>query len=327
VEVWEGIDAIYLRKNNADYIKKEREKKKREAEKRKADSEAKAKQKRLEEEEKLQQQLPRFQQWQAAYQKVSSKIECSFGEEQIRIDKDYDEKKSLLIQQDEENNLRIQTLKSKISFLETEAEQRNAALKATSVFQFSTKKQLNARLREIDSEIETLSAALETARGEPKKRRIALEAEYNLKVAELKRRKESAYREATFPKCPSIVKKGAKILALSEGGSENKYGYICDKEADDAVQRFDIYITLSQYTSEDVRGILDVDLRLRRNIMAFVAANTGGVSTTEVYEGVAEANNYSFQKVSALLKKMQNEGQITAERKRGKTKYFPCLDT
>lgn len=326
VEVWEGVDAIYLRKNSADFIQKEREKKKRAAEKRKAEKEAKAKQKMLEEEEKFQQQLARFQQWQMAYQKVGTRIESLFAEEQIKIDKEYEEKKEALSKQAEQDNNKIQILKSRISTMEAETEQSTTTLKATSVFQFSTRKQLNARIREIADEIAKLSSELEIAYKEPEAKRSALEVEYQLKVQDLKWNKESAYREAKFPKCPAIVKKGAQLLASSEGYSESSCGYICDKELGNMVQRFDIYITLSQYTPEDIRGIMDDDFRLKREILIFVAANDGGVSTTEVNEGVAAAKDLSLQKISALLRKMEDDGLISSAKKRGKTKFFPLMD-
>lgn len=325
VEVWEGVDAIYLRKNNADYIKKEREKEKRAAEKRKAVNEAKAKQKRLEEEEKFQQQLARFQQWQVAYQKVITKIECLFAEERARIDKEHDEKKKGLSQQAEQNDIRIQMLKSRITAMKAEAEQRTATLKTTSVLHFSTRKQLGVRIKEIAEEVNNLSSELDTAINEPEVKRVALEAEYSLQVRELKRNKETAYREAKFPKCPAIVKKGAKDIVAGEDVTENSYGYICVKEAGDEVQRFDIYNALSQYTPEEIRGIFDVDFRLKRELLMFVAANNGGVSTMEVYEGVAAAKAHSVPKISSMLRKMENEGLISSEKKRGKSMFFPYL--
>lgn len=63
VEVWEGIDAIYLQKNDEEYIKKEREKKKREQEQRRLREEE---QKRVAEEKK-QEKIRTFQMWQLEY--------------------------------------------------------------------------------------------------------------------------------------------------------------------------------------------------------------------------------------------------------------------
>ena len=63
VEVWEGIDAIYLQKNDEEYIKKEREKKKREQEQRRLREEE---QKRVAEEKK-QETIRTFQMWQLEY--------------------------------------------------------------------------------------------------------------------------------------------------------------------------------------------------------------------------------------------------------------------
>jgi len=66
VEVWEGIDAIYLQKNDEEYIKKEREKKKREQEQRRLREEE---QKRVAEEKK-QEKIRTFQMWQLEYKAV-----------------------------------------------------------------------------------------------------------------------------------------------------------------------------------------------------------------------------------------------------------------
>lgn len=91
------------------------------------------------------------------------------------------------------------------------------------------------------------------------------------------------------------------------------------------MQRFDIYNALSQYTPEEIRGIFDVDFRLKRELLMFVAANNGGVSTMEVYEGVAAAKAHSVPKISSMLRKMENEGLISSEKKRGKSMFFPYL--
>ena len=66
VEVWEGIDAIYLQKNDEEYIKKEREKKKREQEQRRLLEEER---KRVAEEKK-QNKIQVFQMWQLEYKAV-----------------------------------------------------------------------------------------------------------------------------------------------------------------------------------------------------------------------------------------------------------------
>jgi len=66
VEAWEGIDAIYLQKNDEEYIKKEREKKKREQEQRRLREEE---QKRVAEEKK-QEKIRTFQMWQLEYKAV-----------------------------------------------------------------------------------------------------------------------------------------------------------------------------------------------------------------------------------------------------------------
>jgi len=63
VEVWEGIDAIYLQKNDEEYIKKEREKKKREQEQQRL---RKEEQKRIAEEKK-QEKIRSFQTWKLEY--------------------------------------------------------------------------------------------------------------------------------------------------------------------------------------------------------------------------------------------------------------------
>lgn len=128
VEFWEGIDAVYLQKNDAEYIKKQAEKKKKDQERRAAAKE-----------EKKQQLAAEFQQWQKDYPKSKAAL------------------RKKLEKSDAEYARKRQELDTPISVLKSEKSQLSVKLETMPFFAFAEKHKVGKRLNEIDAEVKELT--------------------------------------------------------------------------------------------------------------------------------------------------------------------------
>lgn len=195
VEVWEGIDAIYLRKNDAEYQKKEKERKALAALKRKQQMEEKQQRKEAEK----QQQKQEFQAWQTAYKATLEMQEQDMRTAIEQAEAEYEERKRKLTAQCEKD---CNDISAHISKLRSEREKTCAELADTSLFQFSHKKQLKQRVVEIDAQITQQSENL----NDKKCAGLILEQEYQLKLSEQKTvLKAAAEEKYPFPQFPQSL--------------------------------------------------------------------------------------------------------------------------
>lgn len=131
VEVWEGIDAVYLQKNDAEYQRRERERREQEALRRKQQEEA----------EKRQREQA-FLKWKTAYG-TAFVLREKFA--QSEMEKCNDKKRKLTMQYEE--------ISAEIFKLALDKDKCRTELKSAPLFQFSYKKQLKQRIAELDAQI------------------------------------------------------------------------------------------------------------------------------------------------------------------------------
>lgn len=193
VEVWEGVDAIYLRQNDAEYLKQEEVRKKKEAEARKQ-----------QEQDRLQRELLAFQQWQTKYKEWQTQILV----ETEPLEKRYTEKKDSLISQ---RDKRCEELADRISVLRMEQKRMKLKMEAASLFQFSIKTQSKKRITEIDTEIMNITQELAAIKAACESKLTTLEQEHHSNLAKIRQKIEE---QVQLSSCPKSVESAKISLVL-----------------------------------------------------------------------------------------------------------------
>ncbi len=188
VEVWEGIDAIYLRNNDAAYQKKEKERIARE-------------QKALKEREKAKkaEELQTFQLWQKEYKTVIGQREDDIRGERELLESAFSAKMAELTSEWEWKNNELSERKSLSSAEESRI---IATLSNASIFQFAKKQQAKNRLSEVREEITKYTHMILEER---EKYEAALQALMNKHRQELVALTKACEERMQLPKSPEIV--------------------------------------------------------------------------------------------------------------------------
>lgn len=150
VEVWEGIDAVYLQKNDAEYQRRERERREQEALWRKQQEEAEKQKRKQQREAAKQQREQAFLEWKTAY---GTAFELREKFAQSEMEKCNDKKRKLTMQYEE--------ISAEIFKLSLDQDKCRTELKSAPLFQFSYKKQLKQRIAELDAQIAEQNTLLE----------------------------------------------------------------------------------------------------------------------------------------------------------------------
>lgn len=184
VEVWEGIDAIYLKNHDAEYIKREEEKEKAREEKEKAEVQA-----------TIQRECMEFRQWQAAYKAISPKRKEAFRKEMEPLEQNY-------AKRTEELGRRYGELSAQLSALESESEMAAATLAGASWYQFRVKKQAQEQMNANKIKMEQLSLDIETEKERHEEQRNALAQEHK---EQLKQIREKVDEQTPIPPYPEAL--------------------------------------------------------------------------------------------------------------------------
>lgn len=304
VEVWEGINAIYLQKNDAEHIKKEREKAKHEEEKRKREEEA-AKQRTLLE----------FQQWQAAYKAISGEREKNIRIEMEPLEQSYAERKAELSLQHEKH---CGDLSDQLSALRTELEEATAKLAVASWYQIPTKIKAQGQIDESKANIERIVQDVEVAKTRYEKQLDELEQEHR---AQSKQVRKNAEKETPIPPCPEIVEWSKTKLFLDRSISSGKTMTLAEK-----------YAHLAEYTEQEIMSKIEENekenKRLKENkhlkelIVEYLATCPSGATTTGVRMGVYSFEEYDNWKISSLLRQLKVAGRVDSKEIKGKTYFY-----
>lgn len=205
VTVWENIDAIYLQKHDAEFIKQTREREKRE----------KAKENK-EKRERKQQELEAFLQWKSAYLSATKAREEKIQSWKKELEQSYEKQSSAAIHLYDKEKEKLET---QIDELNREREVHSAKLADLGTFQFSLKGQEKQRIKEIDTEITHIAL-----------HKASLEKDHQTKLRELLASKNQeiealSYRAAAeipLPEVPPVVEKMKTNFSYNEIQAEGK---------------------------------------------------------------------------------------------------------
>lgn len=188
VEVWEKVDAVYLRDNDANYQKKmEAQKEKWREEQRKREYEIQQK------------ELYNFQRWQAAYKAVMTEREKRNQTDIVPIEQRCLERKSELLSQ---AHKQCEEISQTITALKAEQNELSANLASASWYQVSKKMQWKKRKEEISKQVQRMENDITAGQNKLASKSNQLEQEYKKEVEQLKQIIE---KEAPLPNVPEVV--------------------------------------------------------------------------------------------------------------------------
>lgn len=244
VEVWEGIDAIYLQKNDAEYQKKEKEKAKRE------------------EKAAIQRELLEFQQWQVAYKAVSPKREENIRTEMEQLEQSYAERKEELTLQHEKC---CGELSTQLSALQAESEKAAAKLAGASWYQFHIKRQAQDQIDEGKLKIERITLDIKAEKTKYTKQISKLDLEHHKQSEQIRKK---ADEKAPLPPCPETVTWLKTNLMLDQLVSSERQMASHQREQQKCEQRIWIELcsTGKEMTISELKGqipeLLDYDVNV-----------------------------------------------------------------
>lgn len=297
VEVWEGIDAIYLQKNDAECIKKETEKAKREEEKRERKEKA-----------ARQRALLEFQQWQTAYKAISAERENNIRIEMEPLEQSYAGRKEELTLQHEKC---CGDLSAQLSALRTELGEATAKLAIASWYQIPTKIKAQERIDESKAKIEHIVQDIEVAKTRYEKQLDELDQEHR---AQSKQVRKKAEKETPIPPCPEIVAWARNIFSEKRMTLAEKYARLAEYTVPE------IMSTIKE--NEKVSKHIIENKNLKELIVEYLATQPYGATETMVRMSGYFSEEYDNWKIGSLLRQLKLAGQVDSEEIKGRTYFY-----